>query len=84
MKSDLPLLTVFGREGCHLCWEMWEALEELRADANFRLSWVDVDDDPDLARRYGDKVPVLAAGEREICHYFLEMPALNAFLAEIR
>ena len=84
MTNDPPLLTVYGREGCHLCRDMWDALEELQAEGGFRLLWVDVDDDPDLVRRYGAKVPVLTAGERELCHYFLEMPALNAFLAEIR
>lgn len=84
MANNQPLLTVYGREGCHLCRDMWDALEELQAEGGFRLSWVDVDGDPGLARRYGTKVPVLMAGERELCHYSLEMPALNAFLAEIR
>ena len=84
MTNNPPLLTVYGREGCHLCRDMWDALEELQAEGDFRLSWVDVDSDADLVRRYGAKVPVLTAGERELCHYFLEMPALNAFLAEIR
>ncbi len=84
MANNQPLLTVYGREGCHLCRDMWDALKELQAEGGFRLSWVDVDGDAGLARRYGTKVPVLMAGERELCHYFLEMPALNAFLAEIR
>lgn len=82
--GDLPLLTVYGREGCHLCGDMLDALEDFRSDLRFGLAWVDVDSDPELARRYGHLVPVLAAGEREICHYFLDPMALNAFLAEIR
>ena len=43
---------------------------------------LDVDADPDLEVRYGDRVPVLtdAAGV-EICHYRLDEPALRARLA---
>lgn len=82
--SDLPLLTVYGREGCHLCQDMLDALNDFQMDLRFGLQWVDVDNDPELVRRYGHLVPVLTAGKREICHYFLDATALNAFLAEIR
>ncbi len=82
--ADSPLLTVYGREGCHLCRDMVDALEDFQAGLAFELQWVDVDADPDLARHYGPLVPVLMAGEREICHYFLDAAALNAYFTEIR
>jgi hypothetical protein len=42
----------------------------------------DVDADPALESRYGDRVPVLAdAAGVEICHFRLDEPALRARLA---
>jgi hypothetical protein len=53
-------LILLGREGCGLC-EEFEA--ELRALAGRLalppLEWRDVDSDPELRRRYGDRIPVL-------------------------
>jgi len=74
---DFPvLLTVYGREHCHLCQDMLAALQELKPDYPFKLEVVDVDSDGDLQSRYGQRVPVLMAGNTEICHYHLD---LNAF-----
>jgi thiol-disulfide isomerase/thioredoxin len=70
------LLTVYGREQCHLCQDMIAALQELRASYPFRLEVIDVDSDTDLQSRYGQRVPVLMAEDKEICHYHLN---LNAF-----
>lgn len=42
---------------------------------------VDVDCVPELARRFGALVPVLAAGEQIICHYTFDGAALNSYLA---
>ncbi|MFQ5642450.1 MAG: glutaredoxin family protein [Thiogranum sp.] len=41
---------------------------------------VDVDRDPQLARRYDEWVPVLCHGEQEICHYRLDERALRTAL----
>ena len=45
---------------------------------------VDVDRDPALEEKWGDKVPVLLDGEREICHYFLDVEAVEARLARMK
>jgi thioredoxin reductase (NADPH) len=37
-----------------------------------------------LETRYGEWVPVLMAGEEEICHYHLDPDKLRAYLAEKR
>lgn len=78
-----PTLTLYGRGYCHLCHDMEVALEPLRAEFGFALVTVDVDSDPALEERLGDKVPVLMAGDRELCHYFLDVAAVRAVLAEI-
>ena len=73
-------LTVYTRRGCHLCNEMVQALERLRPELGFELQDVDIDSDPELRSRYDTRVPVLAAGEVEICYYFLEESRLRAHL----
>jgi len=47
------------------------------------IEWseVDIDRDIDLIRLYDTRVPVLCAGETEICHYFFDESALIEALA---
>ncbi|MGE5028005.1 MAG: glutaredoxin family protein [Betaproteobacteria bacterium] len=78
------LLTVYGREYCHLCQEMTAAVEALRSVYPFALKVVDVDDNMTLEQRYGHLVPVLVANGEEICHYHLDTGALDAYFAKIR
>lgn len=85
MPTDVALiLTVFGRTYCRLCDEMLAALRELQGRFHFRVQVVDVDGDPALARLYGGKVPLLAHGSRELCHFRLDLEAVTAYLVNFR
>lgn len=77
------VLTVYSRADCHLCDEMLEALRNLQGLRHFEIQVVDVDSDPELCRRHGEKVPVLMHGSRELCHFRLEPAAVTAYLANI-
>jgi thiol-disulfide isomerase/thioredoxin len=79
-----PLLTVYGRTYCHLCDDMIAALHALQSSFQFDLRIVDVDTDAALEARFGEKVPVLMHGERELCHYFLNEPTVTALLSNLR
>jgi glutaredoxin len=79
-----PKLTVLSRGYCHLCHGMIAALEQFRGRYDFEIEVVDVDRHPALEEKWGDKVPVLLDGEREICHYFLDVEALEARLARMK
>ena len=70
------------RADCHLCEDATALLSEIGADF---LS-VDVDADPELRARYGDAVPVLLAGEREIARAPLDGETLRRVLggADVR
>ena len=52
----------------------------------FEINVVDVDSDAALEQRYGELVPVLTAvdhgAERELCHYFIDVPAVTAYLSK--
>jgi len=78
-------LTLLSRSYCHLCDEMLAAATPLAAAAGATVAVIDVDADPELERRYGDRVPVLLAGDAatgtEICHFRLDPARLKAVLA---
>jgi hypothetical protein len=82
--SDGILLTVYGREDCHLCHDMIAELEAFQLDYPFLLEIVDVGEDEILERQYGHLVPVLAGNGEEICHYHLDPVALAAYFGKIR
>lgn len=80
-------LIVYGREDCHLCQEMLASLRALQTKIQFEFEMIDIDGDPELVRLYNERIPVLVseAGERdEICHYHLDVAALDAHFAKIR
>ena len=78
-----PRLTVYGRGYCHLCDDMVAELKEQQMLLRFVFDVVDVDSSPELEARYGELVPVLSDGDREICHYHLDIAALTAYLGQI-
>ena len=85
MQTDgPPKLTVYSRAYCHLCEEMIEALRSLQGLVRFEIVVIDVDSNPELERRFGEKVPVLMHGTRELCRYRLDFAAVTAYLSEFR
>lgn len=79
-------LIVYGRENCHLCQDMILALQNLQAQVSFDFQVVDIDTNPELVARYGEKIPVLLSSltNQEICHYFLDLAALDDYLSKFR
>jgi glutaredoxin len=73
-------LTVYVRQGCHLCVDMLQVLDELRPELGFSYRVRDVDDDAALTARYGTRVPVLVGGTSELCCYFLDTRRLREYL----
>src|SRR5262249_20463683 len=69
-------LTVYSRQGCHLCDVMIDAVRAACAGRASSLEIVDVDSSAELASRYGAKVPVLLVDGREICHFHLDEDVL--------
>ena len=78
-----PVITLYGRTYCHLCDEMIAALRKLQASHRFDLRILDVDAERNLEQRYGERVPVLVHGDRELCHYRLDASAVTDYLVKI-
>ncbi len=75
-------LTLYTRSYCSLCEEMHRALLPFQQRYGFALELVDVDSDPALEARFDELVPVLMAGEREICHHHLDEAALRSYFSQ--
>lgn len=78
---EQPTVTLYTRQGCHLCDEAHRVLERARRRAQFRLDVVDVDRDEELRRRYGEEVPVIVIDGQEAFKHTLEEGAFLARLA---
>ena len=59
-------LTLYGKPGCHLCEEARALLGRLQGRYPHHLAEVDIEADAALLARYGERIPVLVVGEREI------------------
>ena len=77
-------LTVLSREYCTLCNEMISALKQFQGRYDFEIEVIDVDGHPKIEEKWGDKVPVLLDGDRELCHYHLDPEAVDARLAGMK
>ena len=57
-------LRLLSRPGCHLCEEMRADVDRMLVDEAHRWEVVDVDSDDEIARRWGDSIPVLFVNGR--------------------
>lgn len=72
-------LTVMSREWCHLCHDLVDRLLPLAAELGWAVRVLDVDADPVLEARWDELVPVVLAGDTELCHYHLDEAAIRAY-----
>ncbi|MDH5444702.1 MAG: glutaredoxin family protein [Gammaproteobacteria bacterium] len=70
-------LTIYTRDGCHLCEDMLLELQQRKSKRPFSLNIIEINGLPELESLYGTKVPVLVHEGREICHFFLDEVAFN-------
>jgi len=77
-------LILYIRKDCHLCSDMISDLNKLQAKHCFSIELVDVDSNASLLDKFGEFVPVLMGGNKEICHFHLDTKALDAYFAKIR
>jgi hypothetical protein len=76
-----PGLVLLSRPDCSLCEEFAAELAHAgREIAMPRVTWVDVDSDPELARRYGLDIPVLLLDGVKVCQHRLDRDELHRLL----
>ena len=79
-ENHAQRLTLLVRAYCHLCDDMRDALAPLAARFGWTIEELDIDADAVLEKRWSDSVPVLLAGDRELCRYRIDEAAVTAFL----
>lgn len=53
------LVTVYTRQGCHLCEVAIETLESLQPELQFDIEKRFIEGDPVLEAKYGEQIPVI-------------------------
>jgi glutaredoxin len=79
----VPTLTLYGKPGCHLCEEARAVVDAARAGHDVELLEVDVSLDPELHRRYGERIPVVALDGEELFELFVDEGALERRLDRV-
>ena len=73
-------VTMYMREGCHLCEEAKAAMIPILNALGARLQEVDIDDDPVLLARYTNDVPVIFIGSNFFAHHRIDPARLRRHL----
>ena len=79
----MPVLTVYGKPGCHLCDDARAAVRDVLAGRDVGLREVDVTLDPVLERRYGERIPVVALDGEELFDYLVDPDVLRDRLDKV-
>ena len=79
-----PVVTLYGRPGCHLCDDARAALVPLAAELGFALEEVDIEADDDLHGRYLERIPVVALDGEELFDFFVDEGVLRAHLDRVK
>ena len=69
-----------SRPGCHLCDNARRVVRAVCDHRNEPWAEVNVDEDPDLAQRYGELVPVVLVDGEQVGYYQIEPGRLRAAL----
>ncbi|WP_100447598.1 glutaredoxin family protein [Glycomyces xiaoerkulensis] len=74
-------LTLLTTKDCHLCGEARADLEAVSRSAGVAWTEIDVATDPDLAREYGDRLPVVLLDGAEHGYWEVDVDRLERDLA---
>ena len=74
------MITVYSREGCHLCDEALEVLRPLAVEFAVDLRVVDIEADDALHRAYLERIPVVGLDGEELYDFFVDEDDLRTRL----
>ena len=75
------VVTLYRAQGCHLCETAQRVVSQVRAEIPFELDEVDITGDPELERRYRERIPVVAVNGEEAFTYHVHPDGLRRRLA---
>lgn len=80
-EATPKVVTLYGRPGCHLCDDARAELQPILADTGAVLLEVNIEEDDALHRAHLERIPVILVGDVEICHFFVDQPAVRDALS---
>jgi glutaredoxin len=78
-----PIVTLYSRNGCHLCEKAKELLLELKRDYPFTLEEVDIEKSDELTELYGLTIPVVLVNGKEAALGKVTKTDVRKFLQEV-
>lgn len=79
-EAGEPRVLVIGRPGCHLCEEVERVVEQVCRQRGIGYRVVSIEDDPALADRYAEYIPVTIVDGKQHDFYRVDPDRLAAAL----
>ena len=79
-----PLVTVYGRTGCHLCEAVIQQLAASMGQLDFQLEEILIDNNNELEAQYGQLIPVIKIDEKYFSHFRIDMDEFKTYLEKHR
>ena len=76
-------VTIYQRDGCHLCEVAHAELTELQGEFEFELLEIDIESSDELHSRYVERIPVIALAGEELYDFTIDLPDLKTRLLAI-
>ena len=76
MPSEIQI-DIYSRPGCHLCDEAKHILERVRLRFPFALRVINIADDPELEKTYGEQIPVVLINGSKAFKYHVDEAELE-------
>jgi glutaredoxin len=75
-----PEFVIYTRSTCSLCDAMEDELRPFIKEYSITVKRQYIDNDTELEKLYGGRVPVLALNEKIVCEYFLDAEKMRDLL----
>lgn len=75
-----PRVTLYSRPGCHLCDEARVVVSRVCAELGEEFEELSIEDDPELADRYAEEIPVTLVDGRQHDFWRVDPARLRAAL----
>lgn len=75
-----PRITLIGKPGCHLCDDARLVVQRVAADTGVGMREFSILDEPDLAERYAEQIPVVLVDGEQHDYWRVDEARLRAAL----
>ena len=81
LPTSRPRVTLLGKPGCHLCDDARAVVAAVTAELGESFEEVSILEDPELAQRYAEEIPVTLVDGRQHDYWRVDAARLRAALA---